>query len=879
MIVREPLYACAAAVFVQGFVPGADVTVLVDGSAVTTVSSVESWGIRIQLPTPLVEGQVVSATQTFGGVTSLPSEEVTVRSHTEDYPHGFAAPTLDTPVLTCGKAIGVRNIVQGSLLQVYSETLIPDGTFDPPVEVGRVNGSGTGQWLFVSPEFAEGNRITANFTLCSDQSPLSAAEIVQPEPATIPTPTVDPEIYENGQIVVVRDVVNGAVIDVFADGSRVGGHAAPGGSQRVRINPPASAGQTMTAAQELCNRSPESPGVTVLPCAELPPAKIRTPSAGDDRVEVTDYVPGSRILIFANGEEVGDGGGPLIQLSRPIQVGEEIVVVQRLGDCESSWIQVVEALCLAPETVSDPSGGGSFDVGRLDYELPEVPIDTDDAARLWATVRYPALSDGTDSEIASGPSRFPLVMVLHGNHGIFRDGGEDVCGGAAPGSPEVANHEGYDYVLESLARAGIIAVSINANDLNCLSDRIRERGTLILEHLALWKRLDDPAASEPLFSGKFHNRIDLERIGLAGHSRGGEAVVSAALNNGDPDLVIRAVLSLAPTDFHGLVHDDLPLLMVLPAADGDVWTNAGAKIYDRAPRGADEEWFKSQMYAYGAVHNLFNREWLKNDWDQIADWCAAGFSHTFCGATPPPNQLGRPAHEGLLRAWARGFFGLTLLNEAGFLPAFSGDGAFAVGASDRVFPSYVTSDALTVDDYEQSPDDVTENSLSGVVTPTAGFSVLDEFDFTQTSADRFDDAFFHETDGLVAQWPETGPSFTSDIPVAQQNVSRFEYLSLRVTQPAVRANSAAEVMDFSVGLLDASGNRVDVEVTVAGVIPFPYTHPGGNKSMLRTLRVPLACFAPAGVPAVRMDSLRQLIVTFDQLQDGVVGLDQLEFSR
>lgn len=878
-IVVEPLYACSPAVTVQGFVPEAEITVLVDGNPVATATSYSPWGQRIELPAQLVEGEVVTATQTFDGVTSAPSAGIMVRSHTEDYPHGFAAPSIrPTPLYACGGAVGVGDLVRGSLLQVSSETLLPDGTFDAPTEVGRVNGAGEGQWLFVSPDFSEGNRVTARFSLCSDTSPSSLPEIVQPEPSTIPAPTVDEEVYENGRHVVVRDVVNGAVIDVFADGSRVGGHAAPGGAQTVRIDPPAVAGQVLTAEQKLCSSSPTSAGVPVRPCSELPPAKIRTPSAGDDRIEVIETVPGARVIIFADGEEVGDGGGPLIQLSRPIRVGEEIVVVQRLGDCESSWVYVVDVECLVPEVLADPSGLGIHAVGRLDYELPAVTIDLDDSARLWATVRYPATSDGLDADLSPGPARFPLVIVLHGNHGIFRQGNQDVCSAPA-GTPETPNHEGYNYVLESLARGGFIAVSINANDLNCLRDRIAERGQLILEHLARWKQFDDSGQPDPVFGGKFHDRVDLSRIGLMGHSRGGEAVVSAARANSDPDLGIRSVLSLAPTDGHRFVHSDIPLLMVLPAADGDVFTNSGAKIYDRAPRGSDDSWFKSQMYIYGAIHNYFNQEWLENDWDVVDASCGTAFPHPLCGLPHPPNQLGRGSHETMLRAWTRTFFELTLKGSATYVPAFSGDGRLSGIPADRAFPSYHPSGALTVDDHEQSPDNPNRNTLADTVTETGGVSTFDEFQFTQTGTDRFNDSFFHETDGLIIQWEPENPRFESEIPPGFGDVTRFRFLSFRVTQPVDRTNDPAEVMNFMVGLEDRLGARHDVEITSVGVIPFPYEHPGGDKSMMRTLRVPLACFAPAGEQAVAIDQLHSVHMTFDRVPNGTLGLDDLEFTR
>src|SRR5262249_8082884 len=104
----------------------------------------------------------------------------------------------------------------------------------------------------------------------------------------------------------------------------------PGGAgQRVGINPAASTMNTYHALQALCTKSQPGDSVSVIPCAQQPPAKIKAPLPGDTQIEVTAYIPGSRILIFANGVEIGDGGAPTVVLSRALMQGETIVVLQR----------------------------------------------------------------------------------------------------------------------------------------------------------------------------------------------------------------------------------------------------------------------------------------------------------------------------------------------------------------------------------------------------------------------------------------------------------------------------------------------------------------------------------------------------------------------
>src|SRR5262245_28494865 len=167
------------------------------------------------------------------------------------------------------------------------------------------------------------------------------------------------------------------------------------------------------------------------------------------------------------------------------------------------------APCAPPATVADPSATGSFAVGRSDYQLPTRVRVGSDSVRLWATVRYPAAQTGTDTPVASGAGLFPILFFLHGNHGKYRvtrgTSIKDYCETPSGTYTETPNHEGYNFILENAARAGYIAVSLNANDLNCKNDRIHERALLIEEHILLWKRNVD--GSDTSLGSQFRGRV------------------------------------------------------------------------------------------------------------------------------------------------------------------------------------------------------------------------------------------------------------------------------------------------------------------------------------------------------------------------------------
>jgi len=128
------------------------------------------------------------------------------------------------------------------------------------------------------------------------------------------------------------------------------------------------------------------------------------------------------------------------------------------------------------------------------FDVDKLPLN----ARVW----YP-----------DGPGPFPLALIVHGNHNMadFSD-------------------PGYAYLGELLASRGIILASIDENFLNSglFHDPPKQqavRGWMLLEHLKLWKEWNE-AEGNP-----FHGKVDMARIALMGHSRGGEAAATAAAFN------------------------------------------------------------------------------------------------------------------------------------------------------------------------------------------------------------------------------------------------------------------------------------------------------------------------------------------------------------
>ena len=277
-----------------------------------------------------------------------------------------------------------------------------------------------------------------------------------------------------------------------------------------------------------------------------------------------------------------------------------------------------------------------------EYKLPasdDPDVLPGTVTELWARVYRPAV-------LVSGKT-YPLIVFLHGNNGTCGHGSnpriDDNCGYtntgicSEPGYVVTPNHLGYEYIANELAGNEYIVVSINANrGIGCLDSPtddyglIQARGRLVLKHLSMlsfWNRT--PEATPGSLDFSFFEQLDLQNVGLVGHSRGGEAV-RAAYNlysdAGSPwpakisePVRFRGLFEIAPTDGQaGRVLNalDMRWAVLLPMCDGDVTYMDGMNPFDRmvAHQGVEtDETMKATFLVYGANHNFYNSEWQQSE--------------------------------------------------------------------------------------------------------------------------------------------------------------------------------------------------------------------------------------------------------------------------
>ncbi|HUR62797.1 MAG TPA: hypothetical protein VM286_10620 [Candidatus Thermoplasmatota archaeon] len=274
---------------------------------------------------------------------------------------------------------------------------------------------------------------------------------------------------------------------------------------------------------------------------------------------------------------------------------------------------------------------------RTAYDLG--PYLVDDAG--LAVYRYPAPINGT-LLVPQGDGPFPLILLLHGRHGTCSVAGTGVitvlspltCPNAFVVEP-IDSYLGYGYLAENLASHGYAVASVNANAINDRDGTGTDSGANARAQLVL-RTLDELQAVNATGHGlpdatmqtgghtdlsAFKGRLDLSRIGLMGHSRGGEGVTRAiTMNPGWPTPHnIKAVFALAPTDFKRWTAPGVAFAVLLPYCDGDVSDLQGGKIFDDSRDLPGEPHPRFQVVDMGADHNYYNSVWTSDDWGTRQD--------------------------------------------------------------------------------------------------------------------------------------------------------------------------------------------------------------------------------------------------------------------
>ena len=486
-----------------------------------------------------------------------------------------------------------------------------------------------------------------------------------------------------------------------------------------------------------------------------------------------------------------------------------------------------------------------------EVDLPGISF----ATSLYGVVRHPA-------DLDAGP--YPLVLLIHGNHGNCRSIGTsyDDCATIDthscdyPGYEPAPNAEGMAFQAETLAAQGFVAVSISANALNCRNVYIVERAWLLRGHLAQWLDWSEEVG------GKYEGTVDLTNVGLVGHSRGGDAVgVAPGLLEANPldGVDIGAIFAIAPTDYEDTTVGDTPYLTVLPACDGDVSSLSGREIYDRSSVTSDGA-ARAQALVLGANHNYFSTEWAYND--AYYD-CQAG------------DLLSARAQQGWLEATEGAWFRAMLQGEAlrgdAMAEANTPECVLDWAASDLdVRWSFSAAERTLIDDF--LADGAPATNQLGEANTQDGFSLARVCFENQCGSD-----FDHMRRALDLVWDGKEPA-TASFGLGGLDASGASALSFRVVSAASGVNRDRDEHDFAIVVSDSAGTSVSLRLSEL-LGPLSHLYPADNqREILQTVRVPLARLV-ALEPGLDIGALGALELVFDDAALGELRITDVELAE
>lgn len=487
----------------------------------------------------------------------------------------------------------------------------------------------------------------------------------------------------------------------------------------------------------------------------------------------------------------------------------------------------------------------------------------EDAYPLNGRVWYP---------VGEGP--FPLVLIVHGNHSMaeFSD-------------------PGYAYLCKLLASRGLICVSVDQNFLNGsfagrASGENDARAWVLLEHLDLWQSWHNDPVSP------FYQRVDLDRIALIGHSRGGEAAALAAAFNRldrypgnahirwDYDFSIRAVVAIAPVDEQWRPADhpnplqDLSYLVLQGSHDADLFYFDGIQQYQRtAFTDPDGQAFKSAVYIYRANHGQFNTVWGAVDKSG-----SAGLFINRRALLPPEDQ--RQIAKTLIAA----FLAAALQDQPEYRALFqdlrlAGDWLPETG----YITQYEDHGLLLAADFEEDIDPETI-TLSGGQVRAASLSRWRE------QALRFRDDDLQNNHAVRLGWSGSQATYSIILPPLDAFPLTPEALLVFQAADGRAPLDVTEGLDYSVVLVDRFGHKASIRLSE--VLPLHTQFPAeilrlevwnesyfeaDSEPVFQTYRIPLDRFLQVN-PRLLLDELMEIRFAFDQTSSGTLYLDGIGFD-
>ena len=294
----EQTNECAKSVWVDSFVPGAEITVFKGGATLIGGPFPTQFGFAdVPVTAALTTGESITTKQTVNGVTSAASLPMIVGA----MPSTLPAPTIDPNIFACGHIAPVHNLVSGVSVK------ITDLTTGTSIGSGATPNLWGSDWDPVgTSSLVAAHEITARQSSCTGHiSPAAAIVKVKPDPAPIPSPVLDTPIVGNDAIT-AHDLDIGSLLQAFDHTTSIGSGFSTAETNWMKVAPIA-ASASISAQQGLCTQSPKSPPQT--PTTTIPAPVLVGPICPHAVAAiVSDTTINGTLVLLKNGVISGYGG-------------------------------------------------------------------------------------------------------------------------------------------------------------------------------------------------------------------------------------------------------------------------------------------------------------------------------------------------------------------------------------------------------------------------------------------------------------------------------------------------------------------------------------------------------------------------------------------
>jgi hypothetical protein len=480
-----------------------------------------------------------------------------------------------------------------------------------------------------------------------------------------------------------------------------------------------------------------------------------------------------------------------------------------------------------------------------------------------------------------GDGPFPLVLIVHGNHKMknFSD-------------------PGYEYLGKMLASRGFIAVSVDENFLNQkFWGENDARAFVLLEHLNLWDTWNQ-TEGHPL-----EGKVDMSRIALIGHSRGGESVAHAAAFNRlerYPDdanvklgykFNIRSIIAIAPCDEqykpagHPTDLENLNYLVIQGGHDADVSTFMGLRQFNRVYFTDDHFWCKSAVYVYRANHNQFNTAWGRSDADAPDSW--------FLNDKP---IMDAESQRKVAKVLISAFLEATLNNRDEYLPMFEDIRKAAKWLPDDIYINrYEDSNFIVVADFEEDFDVTTTTIPGGRLDGENLRTWKETYVPYRTKGDST-----QENAAVVLEWanksgqdPDSNDVAAYAVTLSPEVVKELELSRNMSIVFSIGAGDEEQLepLDLTIELCDSDGHCAALPLSSVGLVPpalpvrlakWKWLEEKSiqtlSERIMQTYEMPIQSFIEKN-SLLDPSKLENIRFIFDRSDNGIIMLDDIGFSK